>query len=74
MVFVDVHKKINREFAVVETLMKIVMMNVNVYLLTPETLMVHVVVKKLILSKLVLMHKVMQLGLIVNVMDLCRQV
>ena len=49
LVFVVVSTKMNRDYAVVITLIQIVMIHVFVFLLTPETLGIIVVVKKLIL-------------------------
>jgi len=49
LVFVVVSTKMKRDYAVVITLIQIVMIHVFVFLLTPETLGIIVVVKKLIL-------------------------
>ena len=74
LVFVVVNTKMKKDYAVVETLILNVVMNVFVFHHTQETLGVNVVVLNLILTKLILMPMVMLFGEVVNATVLCREV
>jgi hypothetical protein len=74
LVFVVANTKMKKDYAVVETLILSVVMNVFVFHHTPETLGVIVVVLKLILILLLMIPMVILYGVVVNATVLCREV